>query len=145
MHSCFPRQSRSASPIAAWAFMKLDKFKEAEKDCSQAISLNGGFVKAFVRRGVARRHLGKHAAALVDFQHALAIEPGNALAKREWASLKKEQDAEARVVTEKMKKPTPAAQREAFARAFSGGSQAKKPSKYGTKQTTEENPHCRSP
>lgn len=37
----------------------LDRYEEAEKDCTQAILLDGSYSKAFARRGTARTFLGK--------------------------------------------------------------------------------------
>lgn len=35
------------------------RYEEAERDCTQAISLDGSYSKAFARRGTARTFLGK--------------------------------------------------------------------------------------
>lgn len=37
----------------------LNRYEEAEKDCTQAILLDGSYSKAFARRGTARTFLGK--------------------------------------------------------------------------------------
>lgn len=40
-------------------FVILNRYEEAEKDCTQAILLDGSYSKAFARRGTARTFLGK--------------------------------------------------------------------------------------
>lgn len=40
-------------------FVVLNRYEEAEKDCTQAILLDGSYSKAFARRGTARTFLGK--------------------------------------------------------------------------------------
>uniref|UniRef100_A0A8C7ILF3 RNA polymerase II-associated protein 3 n=1 Tax=Oncorhynchus kisutch TaxID=8019 RepID=A0A8C7ILF3_ONCKI len=42
----------------AMAYLKLQRYKEAEEDCSKAIALDGTYSKAFARRGTARAALG---------------------------------------------------------------------------------------
>lgn len=37
----------------------FNRYEEAERDCTQAISLDGSYAKAFARRGTARTFLGK--------------------------------------------------------------------------------------
>lgn len=37
----------------------FNRYEEAEKDCTQAIFLDGSYSKAFARRGTARTFLGK--------------------------------------------------------------------------------------
>lgn len=40
-------------------FVVFNRYEEAEKDCTQAILLDGSYSKAFARRGTARTFLGK--------------------------------------------------------------------------------------
>jgi hypothetical protein len=40
------------------AFLKLQKWKEAEDDCHQCIELEPKNIKAFYRRGIAKREQG---------------------------------------------------------------------------------------
>lgn len=40
-------------------FIMFNRYEEAEKDCTQAILLDGSYSKAFARRGTARTFLGK--------------------------------------------------------------------------------------
>lgn len=39
--------------------MCVHRYGAAEKDCSVALALDGGYVKAFLRRGTAREKLGR--------------------------------------------------------------------------------------
>lgn len=43
----------------AMAFLKLQRYEEAEEDCSRAVRLDDSYSKAFARRGTARAALGK--------------------------------------------------------------------------------------
>ncbi|XP_061663460.1 RNA polymerase II-associated protein 3 [Syngnathoides biaculeatus] len=71
----------------AMAFLKLERFKEAEEDCTVAISLDKTYSKAFARRGTARVGLGKLEDAMKDFQEVLKLEPGNKQAQIELQKL----------------------------------------------------------
>ena len=61
----------------AQAHIKLKNYLKAEEDCTSAIAVAPTFVKSWTRRGTARNGLGRHRAALRDFEHALTLEPGN--------------------------------------------------------------------
>ncbi|KAI8881355.1 hypothetical protein K501DRAFT_253389 [Backusella circina FSU 941] len=61
----------------AMAYLKINRYSEAERDCTQGISLQPKNVKALWRRGIARRELGRVDEARKDFQDALVIEPSN--------------------------------------------------------------------
>ncbi|KAJ8788949.1 hypothetical protein J1605_022355 [Eschrichtius robustus] len=65
-------------------------YEEAEKDCTQAILLDGSYSKAFARRGTARTFLGKLNEAKQDFETVLLLEPGNKQAVTELSKIKKE-------------------------------------------------------
>ena len=65
----------------AMAFLKLEEWRSAEADCSLALSLDEKYVKAYQRRGTARKNLKKYEIALEDFQHVLLLEPNNNQAK----------------------------------------------------------------
>lgn len=81
--SCYS-QSIDAHPTAvayanrAMAFLKLAKPLEAEADCAAALQLDPSYVKAWHRRGTARRQLGKLVEAAADFEEVLRLEPSNA-------------------------------------------------------------------
>ncbi|XP_013361159.1 PREDICTED: RNA polymerase II-associated protein 3 [Chinchilla lanigera] len=72
------------------AYLKIEKYEEAERDCTQAISLDGSYSKAFARRGTARTFLGKINEARQDFETVLLLEPGNKQAVTELSKIKKE-------------------------------------------------------
>ena len=40
------------------------RYAAVEKDCNTALALEEDYVKAYLRRGVARRHLGKFSEAI---------------------------------------------------------------------------------
>ncbi|KAF7720933.1 hypothetical protein EC973_005757 [Apophysomyces ossiformis] len=61
----------------AMAYLKLNKFVEVERDCTQGLQLEPQNVKALWRRGIALRELGRPEEARADFQSALTIDPGN--------------------------------------------------------------------
>ncbi|XP_062374403.1 RNA polymerase II-associated protein 3 [Sardina pilchardus] len=72
----------------AMAYLKLERFAEAEDDCGIAIALDGTYSKAFARRGTARAALGKLQEAKADFEKVLKLEPGNKLAVNELNKIK---------------------------------------------------------
>ncbi|KAG0177103.1 hypothetical protein DFQ29_005239 [Apophysomyces sp. BC1021] len=61
----------------AMANLKLNKFLEVERDCTQGLQLQPQNVKALWRRGIALRELGRTEEARTDFKVALALDPGN--------------------------------------------------------------------
>eukprot|EP00741_Cyanophora_paradoxa_P015303 tig00000194_g14772.t1 len=63
------------------ALIKLERWAEAEADASASIALDPKYVKAYVRRATASSALGKHLAAVHDFQKALELDPPNKDAK----------------------------------------------------------------
>ena len=44
--------------------MSRARFAAVEVDCNTALALDEHYVKAYLRRGVARRHLGKYSEAI---------------------------------------------------------------------------------
>ncbi len=70
------------------AYLKLGKFVEAERDCSQALEIDPSNVKALLRRGTARAYLARFREALDDFNKVLRVEPDNARATQEMARIK---------------------------------------------------------
>lgn len=62
------------------AFMKLGKTKEAIRDCSVALAIDGGNVKALYRRAVCFESTGKIREALTDASRALQVDKSNAAA-----------------------------------------------------------------
>ena len=59
----------------AMANLKLEKWSEAEADCSHALELDSNNAKAFHRRGVAHKNLKNIEAAAGDFESASRLEP----------------------------------------------------------------------
>ena len=59
----------------AMARLKLGSFAEAEADCTAALALEPAYVKAYSRRGTARRQQGRPLPAALDFEAALRLEP----------------------------------------------------------------------
>ncbi|KAK9898037.1 hypothetical protein P389DRAFT_65020 [Cystobasidium minutum MCA 4210] len=74
------------------AYLKVSKFREAERDASKSLQLlPAGNPKAFYRRGLARKALGKIDLARQDFEAVLKEEPSNASVKAELEGLAKSQ------------------------------------------------------
>ncbi|KAG8190612.1 hypothetical protein JTE90_017876 [Oedothorax gibbosus] len=74
----------------AMAFLKKDQYQAAENDCSLCLSLDPTYVKAYLRRGAARKGLKKLFLAKDDFLKALEIEPDNKQAQLELEKINKE-------------------------------------------------------
>ena len=55
------------------------------------VALDDKYPKAYLRRGVARKHLGKGGEALEDFRAVLKLEPSNKQAKAELSEMENEQ------------------------------------------------------
>lgn len=67
----------------AMAYLKIKEWRKAEADCSLALSLDESYVKAYQRRGTARKNLKEYEKALEDFNHVLLLEAQNKQAKLE--------------------------------------------------------------
>ncbi|KAI8067584.1 hypothetical protein BC940DRAFT_347103 [Gongronella butleri] len=74
----------------AMAYLKIQKYAEAESDCTKCLELQPTHVKALWRRGVARKELGRVNDARKDFNRALEIEPENQTIQSELAKLPKD-------------------------------------------------------
>lgn len=59
------------------------RYAPAEMDCSEAVSRDVTYVKAFCRRASARVALKNYEGARVDYQRVLDFEPYNRLAQTE--------------------------------------------------------------
>ena len=57
----------------AQACLKLGQAEQADKDCSEALELDMQSIKAWQRRGTARKMLGKHFGAAEDFEQVQNI------------------------------------------------------------------------
>lgn len=81
----------------AMAYLKTKDWSKAEADCSLALSLDETYVKAYLRRGTARKELKEYEKAIEDFKHVLLLEPKN-----------KEAQSDIDDVQKLMNKPKPA-------------------------------------
>ncbi|QQP38304.1 Helicase ARIP4like [Caligus rogercresseyi] len=70
------------------ALLKLNREKEAERDCTLAISLDPTYAKAYIRRAYARSGLKRYSDAITDYEKVLEIEPKNKMAKTEIEKLR---------------------------------------------------------
>lgn len=61
----------------ALARCKLQKWLDAEADCSAVLDVQPNNVKALLRRAAARAVLGRATEAAADWRAVLAAEPGN--------------------------------------------------------------------
>lgn len=59
------------------------RFQAAENDCTLCLSIDPTYVKAYLRRGTARKNLNKFSLAKVDFSKVLELEPENKQAQIE--------------------------------------------------------------
>ncbi|KAI1295215.1 hypothetical protein EDD11_007953 [Mortierella claussenii] len=75
----------------AMALLKLNRFADAEQDCTLGLKLDSKNVKALWRRGIARRSLGKQSEARHDFEAALKVDPLNKAVKDELQKLDKDE------------------------------------------------------
>ena len=71
----------------AMAYLKTESWRQADTDCSLALLLDDGYVKAYQRRAMARKNLKDYAKALEDLNHVLLLEPNNKQAKSEIGEL----------------------------------------------------------
>ncbi|KAH8547883.1 hypothetical protein BGW37DRAFT_509078 [Umbelopsis sp. PMI_123] len=67
----------------AMAYLKSERFVEAERDSTIGLKLQPQHVKALFRRGMARRQLGKLAEARADLEQALQLSMDNGIIKAE--------------------------------------------------------------
>ncbi|KAF2348110.1 Tetratricopeptide-like helical domain, partial [Trinorchestia longiramus] len=79
----------------AMAYIKLDEGRAAERDCDACISLAPAYLKAYLRRGLARLMQGKLRLALLDYNEVLQMEPWNKDAKTQVAEIQRRLDAPA--------------------------------------------------
>mmetsp|Transcript_34972 Transcript_34972/g.99137 ORF Transcript_34972/g.99137 Transcript_34972/m.99137 type:complete len:483 (-) Transcript_34972:68-1516(-) len=68
----------------AMACLKLGEVSLAEEDCTAAVSLDPLYMKAWQRRGAARKQLGNLEGACSDCEMALRLQPGSAALQREF-------------------------------------------------------------
>ena len=73
----------------ALVYLKMGKMEEVEKDCTEALEMDGKYVKAYLRRAKARMILGSFLEAAMDYEEALRLEPTNREARSEMANMQK--------------------------------------------------------
>mmetsp|Transcript_13703 Transcript_13703/g.59826 ORF Transcript_13703/g.59826 Transcript_13703/m.59826 type:complete len:233 (+) Transcript_13703:41-739(+) len=66
--------------------MKLTNLAKAEADCGAALQLDRRHLKAWQRRGVARRKLGKYLQSIADLEQAARLAPRSDLLRRQRAA-----------------------------------------------------------
>jgi len=76
-----PSDAKIYSNRAA-CYTKLTAFDLALKDCDKSISLDGGFIKAYLRKGNVLKAMGQHQKAMDVYEKAMEIDPNNAEAKQ---------------------------------------------------------------
>ncbi|GAA0140020.1 hypothetical protein LIER_01448 [Lithospermum erythrorhizon] len=90
---CYSR-SIAFSPTAvtyanrAMAYLKIKRFQEAENDCTEALSLDDRYIKAYSRRSTAKKELGKLRESIEDAEFALRLEPHNQEIKKQYSEVK---------------------------------------------------------
>nr|CAJ2476000.1 unnamed protein product [Leishmania braziliensis] len=71
----------------AMCYLKLGQWTAAEKDATTCVHMNTGYVKAYYRRAVARKQLGKLHEARADLEAVLALAPKDVSAQQEMESV----------------------------------------------------------
>ncbi|KAL3832002.1 hypothetical protein ACJMK2_023686, partial [Sinanodonta woodiana] len=67
----------------ALCYLRINEPSSAEKDCDQALNLDGKNIKALFRRAQAKKMLQRYKESLEDLTHLLKLEPQNTAAKKE--------------------------------------------------------------
>ncbi|KAG5504505.1 hypothetical protein JKF63_04957 [Porcisia hertigi] len=78
----------------AMCYLKLGQWIAAEKDATTCVHMNTGYAKAYYRRAIARKHLGKLREARTDLEAVLALAPKDSSAQQEMESVTKMIQAE---------------------------------------------------
>ncbi|TPP53953.1 TPR repeat family protein [Leishmania donovani] len=73
----------------AMCYLKLGQWTAAEKDATTCVHMNTGYAKAYYRRAVARKQLGKLREARADLEAVLALAPKDVSAQQEMESVTK--------------------------------------------------------
>ncbi|KAI6205339.1 hypothetical protein M3Y94_00780900 [Aphelenchoides besseyi] len=66
----------------AMARSKVDDFEGAEHDCTNALNIDGVYVKALYQRALAREQLDKIGSAFKDAKEALRLQPKKCTSQR---------------------------------------------------------------
>ncbi|KAJ3676070.1 hypothetical protein LUZ60_003482 [Juncus effusus] len=72
----------------AMAYLKLKKYEEAERDCTEALYLDDRYIKAYSRRSTARKELKKLKQAFEDAEFAVSLEPNTQELRRQFDDIK---------------------------------------------------------
>eukprot|EP00250_Pteridium_aquilinum_P008086 c17658_g1_i2 orf=292-1866(+) len=91
----------------AMAYIKIRRFKEAELDCTEALALDDRYIKAYSRRGTARKELGNYMGAVADAEFALRLEPDNKELKEQYMDAKAMSEKNISAKHEEKKVPIP--------------------------------------
>ncbi|XP_065063184.1 sperm-associated antigen 1-like [Rhopilema esculentum] len=83
----FPEEATSLTNRAL-CYLKLNKLKKAENDCTKALDSQPDNIKALFRRALARKTPGKYKEALQDLTALLKLDPQNGAAKKELETIK---------------------------------------------------------
>ncbi|KAH9621446.1 hypothetical protein KSS87_001303, partial [Heliosperma pusillum] len=70
------------------AHLKVNKYQEAENDCTKSLKLDANYFKVYWRRALARKELGNLKGALEDVELGLMLEPKNGEVKKLRTELK---------------------------------------------------------
>ncbi|KZT51512.1 hypothetical protein CALCODRAFT_521312 [Calocera cornea HHB12733] len=81
----------------AAAYLKLNKFEDATRDCTSALGLKNGDVKALFRRAQARLGAEDEGGARTDLEEALRLEPSNQAVKMLLGTLKPREPSKPKV------------------------------------------------
>jgi len=92
-------ETAAAYANRAMCWLKLEEWARAEADCSRALELDAvAFgVKAYQRRGTARREMGKYMDSVMDFEEALRLEPSSKILKEERAKSQRSFELEEKI------------------------------------------------
>eukprot|EP01084_Bolivina_argentea_P308256 532976_1 len=82
---CIGIDNSNYLPLAnrAMCYLKIGKYQQAEDDCTKSLQLAPTYVKGYLRRGAARKALGKFELSLKDYENVLKLQPKNTQAIEE--------------------------------------------------------------
>uniref|UniRef100_M8D5E8 RNA polymerase II-associated protein 3 n=1 Tax=Aegilops tauschii TaxID=37682 RepID=M8D5E8_AEGTA len=69
-------------------YLELNRFEEAENDCTEALNLDDRYVKAYSRRITARKGLGKLKEAMDDAEFAVSVDANNPELRKQYSEIK---------------------------------------------------------
>ncbi|KAJ6236728.1 RNA polymerase ii-associated protein [Anaeramoeba flamelloides] len=73
----------------AACYLKIKMYKSAEEDCTRALQIDPKFIKAWFRRGLARKNLKNYRFAIKDFKKVLKLQPENQAPVKEILAINK--------------------------------------------------------